>query len=199
MGDIIDKVHSPFEESSKQSPEQSPEQNSKQNSKQNSEPDIEYSSTDDTDISYSDTEGGDIFLKKPWFFGDPLIYGSLGIQGFLLSLLYLRDFADIDPVVAGVSFLGSIFLYNIVRKNFVKIYAILRRMTMKSFNDDEEKIKLLVTQWIPDTPPSDSDDLEWSVDNIRDNIICLIYEESGKGVLNLRFSDSVTRKILINA
>lgn len=198
MGDIIDKVHSPFEESSKQSPEQSPEQSPKQNY----EPDIEYSSADDTDISYSDTEGGDIFLKKPWFFGDPLLYGSLGIQGFLLSLLYLRDFADIDPVVAGVSFLGSIFLYNIVRKNFVKIYAILRRMTIKSFNDEEEKIKLLVTQWIPDTPPTDSDDsdnLEWSVNNIRENIIGLIYEESGKGVLNLRFSDSVTRKIIINA
>ena len=58
--------------------------------------------------------------------------------------------------------------------------------------------KLMVSQWTPadDDVPSEAD---WTSDNIKEKMIELVYMEDTKGVLNLRFSDSVTRKILINA
>ena len=73
------------------------------------------------------------------------------------------------------------------------MYASFRRMTLSDYGD--ERIKLMVTQWSPEGESK----AVWSSDNIRERLLELVYTEETTGVLNLRFSDSVTRKILINA
>ena len=145
MGDILDKLGDK---------ETTPEENKEPEEIKETESD--YMSDDSLD--YSEEEHG-TFLKK-----DRSIYLCVaGIQGFLLSLLFLRDFAEIDPVAVSVSVFGAaLFLHN---ANFISIYAFFRKLTMKKIEDTEDdKIKVIVTNW--ETSPENSSSVEWNTKNI---------------------------------
>tara|TARA_B100000902_G_scaffold374515_1_gene403556 strand:- start:10604 stop:10942 length:339 start_codon:yes stop_codon:yes gene_type:complete len=112
----------------------------------------------------------------------------------------MRDETGINPIIPTVMFGTYIYYKNY---GFMGTYKIVRKLVVT-----EPEIKpsnsLLIVNWVPEkSENSDEDDLsegpEFTVDTVTENLLNLIHAQDCKGKLNLRFRDSKTRTLYLNA
>ena len=131
---------------------------------------------------------------------DFVVSHMVGVGAFLLALLFIRDETRINPIIPTVMFGTYIYYKNC---GFMGTYKIVRKLVVT-----EPEIKpsnsLLIVKWVPEkSENSDEADLsegtEFTVDTVTENLLNLIHAQDCKGKLNLRFRDSKTRTLYLNA
>ena len=123
------------------------------------------------------------------------VYYLAGTAFYLLTLLFLRDFAKTDPLLPTVLFGTYIYVRH---AGLMGIYKGVRTLWASPEVPEKPGCALMVVHYEIDND-EDSNVVEFTVDSVTRDLLQLIYAEDSKGILNFRFRDSKTRRIRLNA
>ena len=123
-----------------------------------------------------------------------LVSGMALFGVYLLGLLFIRDEMGISPVVTTLIGGTMVLLYN--ETNRMMTYKFIRQFIVTDAEIKSEN-SLMIVKWIPDTPEDTEN--PFTLESVTENLVNLIHSNKHKGQLHLRYRDSETRTLYLNA
>ena len=145
-------------------------------------------------VSESESEADSVEVKKDEQERYEIIYYLVGTTFYLLTLLVLRDTLEIDPLIPTA--VCGVYIW-VKTTSPMSIYKNIRSFFVTEVPEKPTE-SLMVVEWVADNA-EESPFTEFTVESVTNNLLELIYSEDSKGKLNMRFRDSRTRTLRLNA